>query len=120
MSATYLTYADQPPRTETEATVVATLIRKGWVVTEPPVEPEPPAPNFIALGEAHVEQSGFSAARLVTLFDLRLQCKEAGTVAQHPKLVAIYGWRQTVKATALAGSNQFPAAPYTFEEVIAE
>ena len=118
MSATYLTYADQPPRTETDAEVIANLVRKGWVVTEPPATPEPPAPNFIALGEAHVEQAGFSAARLVTLFDALLQAKESGTVEQRPKLVAVYTWMQTVKQTALAGSDQFPAAPFTFEEAL--
>lgn len=118
MSATYLTYADQPPRTETDADVIANLVRKGWVVTEPPTPPAAPAPNYIALGEAHVEQAGFSAARLVTLFDALLQTKEAGQVEQRPKLVAVYTWMQTVKQTALAGSDQFPAAPYSFEEAL--
>jgi hypothetical protein len=34
---TYLTYAEQPPRTETDEAVIANLVRKGWQVSEPPV-----------------------------------------------------------------------------------
>ena len=40
---TYLTYNNQHPRTETDEAVIATLVRKGWVITEPPiVEALPP------------------------------------------------------------------------------
>jgi hypothetical protein len=71
-------------------------------------------------GERHVEQAGFTAARLVTLMDLLMTTKEADALASRPKLVALYTWLQTVKATALAGSIQFSEAPHTFEEVVSE
>ena len=42
---TYLTYNNQHPRTETDEAVIATLVRKGWVITELPiVEALPPPP----------------------------------------------------------------------------
>jgi hypothetical protein len=37
---TYLTYEGQPPRTESNPEVIANLVRKGWVVSEPPVVEE--------------------------------------------------------------------------------
>lgn len=77
-------------------------------------------PECIKLCEQHVEQSGFTASRLVTLMDLLMQVKEADALATRPKLVALYTWLQTVKATAIAGSVIFPPAPHTFEEVITE
>lgn len=74
----------------------------------------------IKAGEAFVASSGFDASRLVTLLDLMLTAKEAGNLESKPKLVAIYTWLQTIKATALAGSITFPNAPYSFEEVVSE
>jgi hypothetical protein len=74
----------------------------------------------IAAGEQHVAKAGLTGARLVTLMDLLLTTKEANALASKPKLVALYTWLQTVKATALAGSVSFPAAPHTFEEVVSE
>ena len=41
---TYLTYHNQHPRTETDEAVIATLVRKGWVITEPPIVEEVPPP----------------------------------------------------------------------------
>lgn len=132
---TFLTYNGQL-RSETDPSAISNLIRKGWVET--------PQPEFnaatqscdwkggdwvvsaiatvspIALGEQHVEASGFSAARLVTMFDLFLQTKEANALASKPKLVALYTWLQTVKATAVAGGTDFTAPPYSFEEVVSE
>lgn len=74
----------------------------------------------IALGEQAVANAGLTAARLVTLFDLLLQTKEADAIASKPKLVALYAWLQTVKGMAIAGQTAFPPAPYTFEEVVSE
>jgi len=74
----------------------------------------------IAAGEQAVASAGLTGSRLVTLMDLLLQTKEANALAAKPKLVALYTWLQTVKATALAGSVVFPPAPYTFEEVVSE
>ncbi len=74
----------------------------------------------IEQGERFVVNAGFSADRKVTLLDLLLQAKEANALESKPKLVALYTWLQTVKATALAGSTVFPEAPCTFEEVVGE
>ena len=41
---TYLTYNGQSPRTETDAAVIANLVRKDWVITEPPIVEEVPPP----------------------------------------------------------------------------
>jgi hypothetical protein len=79
-----------------------------------------PLSKKIELGESHVEKQGFGAARLVTCMDLLLQAKETNTIAQKPKLVAVYQWLQEVKATALAGSITFTSSPFTFEEVLSE
>jgi hypothetical protein len=74
----------------------------------------------IRSGEVAVERAGFTASRLVTCMDLLLQIKEAGTLAAHPKLVATYGWLQTVKAMSVAGQQMLPNCPHTFEEVVSE
>ena len=44
---TYLTYNGQSPRTETDETVIANLVRKGWVITEPPIVEEVPTPRWV-------------------------------------------------------------------------
>ena len=41
---TYLTYNGQLSRTETDTAVIANLVRKGWVITEPPIVEEVPPP----------------------------------------------------------------------------
>lgn len=79
-----------------------------------------PLSTKIEAGERHVERQGFGASRLVTCMDLLLQSKEAGTLADKPKLVAVYQWLQQVKGTALAGSMTFAPAPFSFEEVLSE
>ena len=76
--------------------------------------------STIALGEAHVDKAGLTGSRMVTLMDLLLRIKEANALESKPKLVALYTWLQTVKAMAIAGATEFPAAPHTFEEVVSE
>ena len=116
----------------------ATIARFGFLREDFPQDlPEPPlivppeagettpadvieSPSPIILGEAWVHAAGLTASRLVTLMDLLLQTKEANTLDSKPKLVALYSWLQTVKATAIAGSVAFPPAPHTFEEVVSE
>jgi len=41
---TYLTYHNQHPRTETDEAVIANLVRKGWIISEPPIVEEVPPP----------------------------------------------------------------------------
>ena len=79
-----------------------------------------PLSKKIEMGESHVERQGFGASRLVTCMDLLLQAKEAGTITDKPKLVAVYQWLQEVKGTALAGSITFAPAPFSFEQVLSE
>lgn len=82
------------------------------------VAPEPPEP--ITAGESWVASQGYGASRMVTLLDELLSADRNATTAQRPKLVAVYQWSQTVKALALAGAVEFPAAPWSFEEVLTE
>jgi hypothetical protein len=57
--------------------------------------------------------------------DKLMQVREAGALAQHPKLVATYQWLQTVKGMAVQGLGVsavafFPPAPFRFEAVMTE
>lgn len=74
----------------------------------------------VAAGAAHVLRAGFDADRKVILLNKLLKAKDAGALASVPKLVALYGWMETVQGMAVAGQTMFPACPHTFEEVIAE
>lgn len=78
------------------------------------------AKQAIHLGTKHVRDAGFDADRKVILLNKLLKAKEENTVANFPKLVALYGWMETVQGMAVAGQTMFPPAPHTFEEVIAE
>lgn len=73
----------------------------------------------IAAGAAHVAK-GFDADKKVILLNKLLKAKEENTVANFPKLVALYTWMETVQALAVAGQTYLPACPHTFEEVLAE
>jgi hypothetical protein len=111
---TYLTYEGQPPRTEQNEAVISNLVRKGWVVSEPPVV-ETPAPTFTA--EQHLDQVGLGGNRQPTLLYLR----QAGAVSA--KLDATEQYLNTILAMFAqdpAPRNEWPAAPFTFEQVVAE
>jgi hypothetical protein len=41
---TYLTYNGQPPRVEANEAVIANLVRKGWIISDPPIAEEVPPP----------------------------------------------------------------------------
>jgi hypothetical protein len=112
--STYLTYADQPPRTESNPEVIANLVRKGWVVSEPPVVEEVP-PTYTA--EAWLDQVGLGGTRQPTLLYLR----QAGAVS--PKLDATEQYLNQILALFAADPaprSDWPAAPHTFEETVAE
>ena len=79
-----------------------------------------PAVDSIAAGELCIEQAGFTASRLVTMLDMVLQAREAGTLPTKTKLVALYTWMQTVKGMAKAGATEFPPCKITFEDVVNE
>ena len=71
---TYLTYADQPPRTESNPEVIANLVRKGWVASSPPVVEEVVA-TYTA--EQIVSQY-FSAYQIAALSRLEMALLQAG------------------------------------------
>jgi hypothetical protein len=73
----------------------------------------------IKAAEAHVLK-WFTPLGVSALQDKLLEKKEAGELANYPKLVAVYTWMKTIQATALAGSITFPDSPHTFDEVLAE
>jgi hypothetical protein len=74
----------------------------------------------IEAGAAHVISAGFDADKKVILLNKLLKAKETSTVADYPKLVALYGWMETVQQMAISGNAFFPKAPCAFDEVIAE
>lgn len=76
--------------------------------------------SAIVDGEQWVIAQGFSADRKVILLNKLLTVKEAGVASSYPKLAALYGWMATVQGMAVAGQREFPDAPFSFEEVIAE
>ena len=119
MSATYLTLDGQPPRTETDAEVVATLVRKGWQVSEPPVVEDMP-PTFTA--EGWLESQGYGGARSTTLLYLKLQLQSAGKTST--KLAAAQAWLDGIIAVGAADPDAqhagLPAAPFGFAEVCQE
>lgn len=73
----------------------------------------------IAGAETHIARS-FSTLILMDGLKRIMAAIAAGTLASIPKTVAVATWVETVKQTALAGSNRFPPAPFTVAEVLAE
>jgi hypothetical protein len=74
----------------------------------------------IQAGADFVNRSGFDADRKVILLNKLLKAKDENVVANFPKLVALYGWMETVQQMAVSGNTFFLKAPYAFDEVIAE
>lgn len=78
------------------------------------------AARCIAAGESHVKAAGYNADRKVILLNKLLKAKDADALASVPKLLTLYAWMEGVQAAAVAGETNFAAAPYSFEEVVAE
>ena len=117
---TYLTYADQPPRTESSPEVIANLVRKGWQVSEPPVVEEEVA-TFTA--EEIVSQY-FSAYQIAALSRLEMALLQAGTPLG-PQMTAAKTWLETVMLGWAVSPVAAPAAAFgvpsvTFEQASAE
>jgi len=74
----------------------------------------------IQAGADFVNHSGFDADRKVILLNKLLKAKEDGTIANRPKLTALYVWMESIQTLAVKGSMWFTKAPFTFEEVISE
>jgi hypothetical protein len=111
---THLRY-DNQTRTETDETVIATLVRKGWEVFTPEPVVEVP-PTFTAA--EWVDAQGFAGNRSTTMLYLKLQLDAAGKTS--PKLASVQAW---LDGMIVAGVTQpeeqrsdWPASPYSFEE----
>jgi hypothetical protein len=115
---TYLTYLDQPPRTESNPEVIANLVRKGWVVSEPPVVEEVVA-TFTA---EQIVSRYFSAYQIAALQRLEMALLQAGKPLG-VKMTAAKQWLEGVMlAWAMDPTPQqsFGQPAATFAEASAE
>ena len=117
---TYLTYADQPPRTESNPEVIANLVRKGWVVSEPPVVEEVVA-TFTA--EQIVSQY-FSAYQIAALSRLEMALMQTGKPLG-PQMTAAKQWLESVMlgwavSPVAAPAESFGVPSVSFEQASAE
>ena len=115
---THLRY-DNATRTETDETVIATLVRKGWEVFTPEPVVEVP-PTFTAT--EWVDAQGFAGNRSTTMLYLKL--KLDGASKSSPKLTAVQAWLDGMIVAGVTAPEErrsdWPATPYTFEEASAE
>jgi hypothetical protein len=115
---TYLRY-DNATRTETDETVIATLVRKGWEIYTPEPVVEVP-PTYTAT--EWVDAQGFSGNRTTTMLYLKLKLDSASKSS--PKLTAVQAWLDGMIVAGVTQPderrNDWPATPYTFEEASAE
>jgi hypothetical protein len=117
---TYLTYEGQPPRTESNPEVIANLVRKGWVVSEPPVVEEVVA-TFTA--EEIVAQY-FSPYQIAALSRLEMALLQAGKPLG-PQMTAAKTWLENVMLGWAMDPTSKPAEAFgvpsvTFEQASAE
>jgi hypothetical protein len=103
---THLRY-DNQTRTETDETVIATLVRKGWEIYTPEPVVEVP-PNVTA--EQIVSQY-FSAYQIAALQELRMALMTAGKPLG-PKMTAAKNWLEGVMLSWAA--NPTPAPQESF------
>jgi hypothetical protein len=76
-----------------------------------------PKPAITA--EKHIEREGFPAIHLVTLMDLEGKLARAGKTSA--KLTAVRSWLDAILGAFAANpepSNQWPKAPFGFEETV--
>jgi hypothetical protein len=103
---THLRY-DNQTRTETNETVIATLVRKGWEVFTPePVVEVPP----LVTAETAVSQY-FSAYQIAALQELRMALAQAGKPLG-PKMTAAKQWLETVMLSWAASPTPAPAESF--------
>jgi hypothetical protein len=115
---THLRYESQT-RTETDETVIATLVRKGWEIYAP--EPVVEVPPTYTAAE-WVDAQGFTGNRTTTMLYLKLQLDAAGKSS--PKLAAVQAWLDGMIVAGVTAPDEkrsdFPQAPWTFEEASGE
>jgi len=112
---THLRY-DNATRAETDETVIATLVRKGWKVFTPePVVEVPPALGALD----YLASVGLGGDRQPTLLYLRLNLQAAGkTCAELDQLEA---YLQQILATFAADPSprsDWPQPPVSFETAV--
>jgi hypothetical protein len=115
---THLRY-DNQTRTETDETVIATLIRKGWEAYTPdPVVEVPTVYN----ADEWVNAQGFNDKRPTTLLYLKLKLDAVQLVS--PKLAAVQGWLDTMIIAGVTTPEEkrsdWPVSPHLFEEASGE
>jgi len=117
---TYLRY-DNATRTETDETVIATLVRKGWEVFTPEPVVEVP-PTYTA--DEWVDAQGFTGKRPTTLLYLKLQLDAAGKTS--PKLAAVQAWLDQLIIAGVTAPDErrtaeaWTSSPYSFEQASQE
>jgi hypothetical protein len=117
---TYLTYADQPPRTESNPEVIANLVRKGWVVSEPPVVEEMVA----TITAENAVSKYFSAYQIAALQRLEMALLQANKPLG-PAMTAAKTWLESVMLGWAMNPVAAPASAFgepgvTFEQASAE
>ena len=114
---THLRYSDQT-RTESDQSVIETLVRKGWEIYTPEPEPIIP-PTYTA--DQWLAKEGYGPTQLVTLLDLAAQLQAAGKVSE--KLNAVKAWTNTILAEYVQSpepKSGWDAPPHTFDATVAE
>jgi hypothetical protein len=114
---THLRYSDQT-RTESDQSVIETLVRKGWEIYTPEPEPIIP-PTYTA--DQWLAKEGYGPTQLVTLLDLAAQLAAAGKVSE--KLNAVKAWTNTILAEYVQSpepKEDWGAAPFLFNDTVAE
>jgi hypothetical protein len=107
---------DNQTRAETDETVIATLVRKGWEVFTPEPVVEVP-PTFTA--EQHLESVGLAGNRQPTLLYLRQSLTAAGkTCAELDAVEAYLQQILTMFAANPAPQASWPNPSVTFEAAV--
>jgi hypothetical protein len=115
---TYLTYEGQPPRTESNPEVIANLVRKGWVVSEPRV-----VEDVVATYTAEqIVSQYFSPYQTLALQRFEMALLQAGKPLG-AKMSACKTWLESVMlgwALDPTPKESFGSPAATFEEASAE
>ena len=105
------------PNTLTDTYIASETAGIGWTYKNGQLSA--PEIDHIALAEAHIEKY-FSAFGLMEGLRKMIHAEAAGNLESIPKTVAVSAWVDEVKRLALEKKTEFPPAPYTFEETLAE
>ena len=104
---TYLTYSDQPPRTESNPEVIANLVRKGWEIYTPEPVIEVP-PTFTA--EEAVSKF-FTPYQTIALQRFEMALMQAGKPLG-PAMTAAKTWLEGVMLAWAMDPTSAPAESF--------